>query len=158
MGLGSQCWPCIRVPLKPTPVPMRLLRWSKKILKFARFPAIEFKYSDSVLKYLNATSIWIGWLILQIVTTLTSAYSTFHVLVDRCFIRKIKVKTSINKITLRNWKLKHELRLKVNLPLFSSWFHLALNWCFKLSSKQCFYLWSFGWPFFMIDGRTSEIF
>ena len=62
-----------------------------KILKFARFPAIEFQYSDAHLKYLNATSIWIVGLIFQIITTLTSAYSTFSVLFNRCFIRKIKV-------------------------------------------------------------------
>ena len=34
---------------------------------------------------------WISGLILQIVTTLTSAYSTFNILVDGLFIRKIKV-------------------------------------------------------------------
>ena len=34
---------------------------------------------------------WIIGLILQIVTTLTSAYSTFNTLVDELFIHKIKV-------------------------------------------------------------------
>ena len=63
---------------------------SFKISKFARFPAIEFQYSAFELEYLNATSAWIGRLILQIVTTLTSAYSTFKVIIDRLFINKIK--------------------------------------------------------------------
>ena len=39
----------------------------------------------------SATFLWISGLILQIITTLTSAYSTFNVLVDRLFIQKIKV-------------------------------------------------------------------
>ena len=62
-----------------------------KILKFVRFPAIEFQYSDAELQFFNATSIWIIRLMLQILTTVTSAYSTFSVLVDRLFIQKIKV-------------------------------------------------------------------
>ena len=44
-----------------------------------------------MLIYTNATTIWIGNLILQIITTLTSAYSTFSILIDRLFIYKIKV-------------------------------------------------------------------
>ena len=67
-----------------------------KIMKFARFPAIEFHYSGRAARLLNvgqisATAQWIGFLILQILTTLTSAYSTFNTLVDRLYINKIKV-------------------------------------------------------------------
>ena len=64
-----------------------------KILKFARFPAIEFQYNGLRPKSNKnfATFLWITGLILQIVTTLTSAYSTFNNFVDRLFIYKIKV-------------------------------------------------------------------
>ena len=66
-----------------------------KILKFARFPAKEFQY-DELSDWprffkVNPTFIWIIGLILQIVTTLTSAYATFNTLVDELFIHKIKV-------------------------------------------------------------------
>ena len=44
-----------------------------------------------MLIFTNATTIWIGNLFLQIITTLTSAYSTFSILIDRLFIYKIKV-------------------------------------------------------------------
>ena len=73
----------------------------EKILKFVQFPANQFHYSEKELKFLNATSIWIGRLILQIVTTLTSAYSTFNVLIDRLFIRTIKVISAINALPMR---------------------------------------------------------
>ena len=62
-----------------------------KIFKFARFPVIEYQHSETTLQYVNATTLWIGGLILQIITTLTTAYSTFSVLVNRVLIHKIKV-------------------------------------------------------------------
>lgn len=68
-----------------------------KIFEFARFPAIEYQYSEATLEYVNATSLWIGGLILQIITTLTTAYSTFSVLVNRLLIHKIKVSKQSRK-------------------------------------------------------------
>ena len=62
-----------------------------KISKFVRFPALDFHYNDTKLKFGNATSIWIGGLVLQIITTFTSAHSTFSVLIDRLIINQIKV-------------------------------------------------------------------
>ena len=50
---------------------------------------------------LNATFLWISGLILQIVTTLTSAYSTFNVLLNRFYMEKIKVN---NEKFLFNYK------------------------------------------------------
>ena len=48
----------------------------------------------------SATALWIGSLILQILTTLTSAYSTFNTLVDRLFINKIKVSLFLRYFTV----------------------------------------------------------
>ena len=64
-----------------------------KLIKFTRFLAIMFQYDDKIrkIKFVNATVLWVGGLILQIITTLTSAYSTFKILVDRLIINKIKV-------------------------------------------------------------------
>ena len=67
-----------------------------KICKFFRFPAIDFHYNESKLHFGNATSLWIGGLILQILTTFTSAYSTFNVLIDRLIINKIRVHIIVN--------------------------------------------------------------
>ena len=78
-----------------------------KIVKFTRFPAIMFQYDEKMteLKFVNATFLWISGLILQIITTLTSAYSTFNVLIDRFFIKKIKVNEKVkNKIVNPNIK------------------------------------------------------
>ena len=76
-----------------------------KKIKFTRFPTLMFEYDQKVRQFtsvtdqifgeryfrVSATFLWISGLILQIITTLTSAYSTFKVLVDRLFIQKIKV-------------------------------------------------------------------
>ena len=62
-----------------------------KLFKFVHFPAIELQYDETQLKFVSATFLWISGLILQIVTTLSSAYSVFNVLIDRLFIYKIKV-------------------------------------------------------------------
>lgn len=93
-----------------------------KIIKFNRFPTIVFEYDKTIKtlttvtdkvfgdEYLrvNATFLWISGLILQIITTLTSAYSTFNVLIDRFFINKIKVNEKTKIIffnTFRNSKI-----------------------------------------------------
>ena len=71
-----------------------------KIFKFVRFPAIDFHYNESKLHLGNATFLWIGGLILQIITTFTSAYSTFNVLIDRLIINKIRVHIIVNSMAL----------------------------------------------------------
>ena len=94
-----------------------------QIIKFTRFPAIMFQYDQTIQKLsdlpvvflrVNATFLWISGLILQIITTLTSAYSTFNVLIDRLFIKKIKV----NCIVKNCPKIENIFRLLVNLQQF----------------------------------------
>ena len=127
-------------------------------MKFVRFPAITFQYSDLELRFLNATSIWLGRLLLQMITTLTTAYSTFNVLIDRFIIHEIKVKVVVVNKTMRNLKLKYYFRLNENLHLLILCWHLALNCWFKLSSRHFFYSWFFGWYYFITDGRICEVF
>ena len=61
-----------------------------RISKFVHFPTIEFEYSKFKLRFGSPTFIWIGELTLQIITTLSSAFSLFSVIVDRLFMSKIK--------------------------------------------------------------------
>ena len=58
--------------------------------KFIRFPTIELEYNDGVS--VSPTTRWIGNLVLQIVSTLSSANSTFSVLIDRMYINNLKVR------------------------------------------------------------------
>ena len=61
-----------------------------RFTKFVHFPAIEFQYSEFKLRIGSPTFLWIGELTLQIITTLTTAYSVFNVIINRLFITKIK--------------------------------------------------------------------
>ena len=58
--------------------------------KFIRFPTIELEYNDGIS--VSPTTRWIGNLVLQIVSTLSSANSTFSVLIDRMYINNLKVR------------------------------------------------------------------
>ena len=64
---------------------------SIRIFEYKHFPAIEYKYDDAVMRTISPTFRWIGDLILQVVTTLTSAYAVFNVIISRLVINKIKV-------------------------------------------------------------------
>ena len=61
-----------------------------RISKFVHFPTIEFQYSESKLRFGSPTFIWIGELTLQIIATLSSAFSLFSVIINRLFMSKIK--------------------------------------------------------------------
>ena len=69
-----------------------------RIYKFVHFPTIEFRYSELKLRFGSPTFIWIGELILQIITTLTTAYSVFNVIVTRLFISKIRATGRVPRI------------------------------------------------------------
>ena len=85
-----------------------LLKWNfyLRVNEFVHFPAIEFQYSEfpDNLKFVTPTFLWIIGLILQIITTLTTAYSTFSVIIDRLFLSKIKV--------FRHYKVRFRLALR----------------------------------------------
>ena len=80
-----------RLWLTPLHQPRYFIITTLKLFKFVHFPAIELQYDETQLKFVSATFLWISGLILQIVTTLSSAYSVFKVIIDRLFIYKIKV-------------------------------------------------------------------
>ena len=61
-----------------------------RTIKFVHFPTLEFQYSESRLRFGSPTAIWICELILQIMTTLSSAYTAFNVIINRLFISNIK--------------------------------------------------------------------
>ena len=63
----------------------------RRINEFVHFPVIEFQFSELSLRLVSPTFLWVSGFILQTVTTLSSAYSTFKVIIDRLFIYKIKV-------------------------------------------------------------------
>ena len=82
--------------LTPLHQPCYFVIYILKLFKFVHFPAIELQYDEKQLKFVSATFLWTSGLILQIVTTLSSAYSVFNVIIDRLFIYKIKVFSIIN--------------------------------------------------------------
>ena len=63
----------------------------RRIFKYHHFPAIEYQYKDAEIGSLSPTFRWIGDIVLQIVTTLSSAYTVFNAIICRLIIHKIKV-------------------------------------------------------------------
>ena len=61
----------------------------RRIFKYHHFPAIEYQYAEN--GSLSPTFRWIGDIVLQIVTTLSSAYTVFNAIISRLIINKIKV-------------------------------------------------------------------
>ena len=80
----------------------KLVKALRRIYKYHHFPAIEYQYKDVEIGAFSPTFRWIGDIVLQIVTTLTSAYTVFNAIICRVIIHKIKVRFLI-------WKCSREI-------------------------------------------------
>ena len=69
----------------------KLVKALRRIYKYHHFPAIEYQYRDAEIGSLSPTLRWIGEIVLQIVTTLSSAYAVFNAIICRLIIHEIKV-------------------------------------------------------------------